>query len=122
MLIIFDSSNNLSHSSCSAILAATFTITCLYLSSEHSAERTLIIIKPDGVERGLATEIINIMRNEFNIKLVMGRFTYANIEQTKEHYIDHANTPFYKRITEGLCSEIYTMIWEGDNCVSQLRL
>ena len=86
-----------------------------------STERTLIIIKPNGVDRGLTTEIISRIRKKFNIKLVIGRFTYANIERTKEHYIDHADEQYYKRITEGLCSEIYTIIWEGDNCVSQLR-
>ena len=77
-------------------------------------ETTLILIKPDGVERCLIEEIKDLINSEFDCRIKTETIIDAKIERTREHYIDHADKPFYQRITEGLCGQVYAMIWEGE--------
>jgi len=84
-------------------------------------ERTFVMVKPDGVQRGLAGRIIKRFE-EKGLKLVAAKLLLATEPQAKEHYAEHVGKPFY----DGLLAFIQSgptmaMVWEGDNAVIVVR-
>ncbi len=76
-------------------------------------ERTFIMVKPDGVQRGLVGETIKRFENR-GYKLVAMKFMKASPELLKKHYGELATKPFF----EGLCKymssgPVVPMVWEG---------
>ena len=85
-------------------------------------ERTLVVIKPDGVEKGLIGEIISrFERKGFEIKaLKMFKFTR---EQAEEFYKVHKGKNFFNDLIEFITSgPVVAMILEGDSAVKVVRL
>ncbi|WOF15578.1 nucleoside-diphosphate kinase [Methanoplanus sp. FWC-SCC4] len=84
-------------------------------------ERTFLMIKPDGVQRGLIGEIIARFEKK-GLKLVAGRFEVLPEDRVMEHYAEHKDKPFFPGlkayITSGPC---FLMVWEGKNVVSITR-
>ncbi|XP_037570821.1 nucleoside diphosphate kinase-like [Dermacentor silvarum] len=80
-------------------------------------ERTFIMVKPDGVQRGLVGEIIARFENR-GYKLVALKFMMAGDALLKEHYDDLAGKPFFngliKFMQTGPC---VPMVWEGANAI-----
>ena len=60
-----------------------------------SAEETLILVKPDGVARGLTGEILRRVEAK-GYRLVDIRFVHADRELLAEHYAEHEGRPFYE--------------------------
>ena len=84
-------------------------------------ERTLSIIKPDGVARGLIGEVIKRLEdNELQIKaLKMIRMTKA---QAQGFYAVHKERPFFSSLTDFMSSgPCVVMILEGDNAIAHYR-
>lgn len=82
-------------------------------------EQTLIIIKPDGVRKGL-TESEVIGKTSFNI--VKSKRVRATIEQARLHYAEHDGRPFFDRITNALTTDdIIVMIVEGQDAIKLMR-
>ncbi|MCX7018745.1 MAG: nucleoside-diphosphate kinase [bacterium] len=86
------------------------------------ADRTLIFVKPDGVRRGLAGEIISrFERKGLRIAaLKMMRFTR---ELARRHYEEHLGKPFYPALEEFVLSgPVVAMVLEGNDVVEMTRM
>lgn len=62
-------------------------------------ERTLVIVKPDGVERGLIGEIIGRFEAE-GLRLVAADFRSIDRESAERHYVEHVGKPYYEPLVE----------------------
>ncbi len=84
-------------------------------------ERTLVLIKPDGVQRGLIGEVIKRLENR-GLRLIAGKFIQVSNDLAQEHYSIHKGKPFYKPLLEYITSTpVMAMVWDGPNAVSAVR-
>lgn len=84
-------------------------------------ERTLIIAKPDAVQRGLVGEIIKRLENK-GLKLIGMKM--ASLDETilRLHYAEHIDKPFYAGLEEFMkSSPVVLMAWEGFECIDSVR-
>jgi len=85
------------------------------------AERTLIIIKPDGVQRHMAGEIISRFERK-GLKLVAAKFMRITESLAKEHYADHRKKPFFEGVVKYLASSpSLVMVWEAQGVINMVR-
>merc|ERR1712136_581598 len=85
-------------------------------------ERSFIMIKPDGVHRGLVGEIIKRFEQK-GFKLVAMKFMTASKEHLSTHYEDLAKKPFFPGLVEYMASgPVVPMVWEGLNVVKTGRV
>jgi nucleoside-diphosphate kinase len=85
-------------------------------------ERSLVLVKPDGVQRGLTGQIISRFERK-GLKLVGLKIMRLNAEDVKKHYGKYADKPFYKVIEDFMMSgPIVAMVWEGLEAVKACRL
>ncbi len=81
-------------------------------------ERTLILIKPDGVQRGLMGEIIGTFERT-GLKCVGLKFMQVSRELAEEHYAEHKGKGFYEGLVSFITSSpIVAMVWEGPDAVA----
>ena len=84
-------------------------------------ERSYIMIKPDGVQRGLIGQIISRFETK-GFKLVAMKLAAPGKEQFEKHYSDLAGKPFFAGLVEYAASgPVCCMVWEGDNVVKTGR-
>lgn len=84
-------------------------------------QRTLVLIKPDGVQRGLIGEIISRFEDR-GLMLIAMDFRQISKEFAKEHYSMHQGKPFYKGLVKYITSSpIVVMVWAGSNAVQAVR-
>ena len=84
-------------------------------------ERSLVVIKPDGVQRGLIGEIIKRMEQR-GLKLVAAKFMAVTKELAETHYAIHKGKPFYEPLLRYITSApVMAMVWEGPNAVIVAR-
>jgi nucleoside-diphosphate kinase len=85
-------------------------------------ERTLIIAKPDAVQRGLVGEIIRRLEAK-GLKLIGIKMLALNSELLQKHYEEHLKKPFYAGLEEFMkSSPVVLMAWEGYECVNSVRI
>jgi nucleoside-diphosphate kinase len=86
-----------------------------------AVERSLILIKPDAVERALAGEILGrIERRGF--RLVAGKLMRASRELGEEHYAEHREKPFFGELVEFITSApTWALVVEGEGAIDALR-
>jgi nucleoside-diphosphate kinase len=85
-------------------------------------ERTFIMIKPDGVQRGLIGEIISRFEKK-GFKLVAMKLAQPGKEHMEKHYADLSSKPFFAGLVEYAASgPVCAMCWEGDNAVKTGRV
>ena len=84
-------------------------------------ERTLSIIKPDGVSRGLIGEVVK--RFEANgIKIIAMKMVHLTLKDAQAFYAVHKERPFFGSLTDFMTSgPIVPMILEGDNVIEKNR-
>lgn len=84
-------------------------------------EQTLVIIKPDGVERNLIGSILNeYERNGLVIKNI--KMLVADEELAKEHYDEHVDKPFFNNLVDYITSgPSCVLIIEGENAIERVR-
>ena len=81
-------------------------------------EKTLVLIKPDGLQRGLVGEVIARFERK-GLKLVALKMTTPGSDLWKEHYGHIADKPFYPGYEAFMMSSPVTaMVWEGKNVVN----
>lgn len=86
-----------------------------------AAERTLILVKPDGVRRGLAGKIISRFESK-GLKLAAMKMIKVSPELSDKHYAEHVSKPFYPELKSFITSgPIVAMVIEGDKAVSVCR-
>ena len=84
-------------------------------------ERTLAIIKPDGVERRLAGEVIKRLEAA-DLKIAAMKMIRMTKEQAKGFYKVHEGKPFYESVTDFMSSgPCIVMILEGENAIARYR-
>ena len=84
-------------------------------------ERTLSIIKPDGVARGLAGEVIKRLEQN-NFKIVAMKMLRMTKSQAQGFYAVHRERPFFESLTGFMTSgPIIVMILEGENAIGRYR-
>jgi len=84
-------------------------------------EQTLVLIKPDGVQRGLTGEIIKRLENR-GLKLVAAKFLLVDESLAKKHYAVHEGKPFYAGLIKYITSSpLLAMVWEGPQAVAAVR-
>ena len=85
-------------------------------------ERTLLIAKPDAVQRGLVGEIIRRMEQK-GLKLLGIKMMNVESALLEAHYAHLVDKPFYKDLESFMkSSPVVAMAWEGYECVDSVRL
>ena len=80
-------------------------------------ERTFIMIKPDGVQRGLIGQIISRFETK-GFKLVGMKLCAPGKEKFEEHYADLSSKGFFAGLIQyAISGPVCAMVWEGDNAV-----
>jgi nucleoside-diphosphate kinase len=84
-------------------------------------EQTLVLIKPDGVQRGLIGEVINRLERR-GLRLVAAKFIQVSQELAETHYAIHKGKPFYDGLIKYITSApVMAMAWDGPNAVAAIR-
>ncbi len=84
-------------------------------------ERTLIIIKPDAVQRHLAGEIVSRFERK-GFKLVAAKFMQIPEELARLHYGDHEGKDFFEPLVKYLASgPALVMVWEAEGIIKMVR-
>jgi nucleoside-diphosphate kinase len=86
-----------------------------------AVERTLLLIKPDAMQRGLAGEIITRMERR-GLKIVGMRLMKVSKSLAKQHYVEHEGKPFYPGLVDYITSSpIIAAVLEGPNAIAAMR-
>jgi len=84
-------------------------------------ERTLSIVKPDGVERGLAGEVIKRFE-QARIRIVAMKMVRLSLDQARKFYAVHRERPFFDSLTRFMSSgPVVVMVLEGENVIHKNR-
>lgn len=84
-------------------------------------ERTLVIIKPDGVQRGLIGEIITRFERR-GLRIVGMKLMQIDEELAGRHYAIHKGKPFYEPLIRYITSSpVVVMVLEGNNAIEIVR-
>lgn len=90
--------------------------------SRNLMERTLVLIKPDGIQRGLVGEVIKRFEQK-GLKLIGMKMMSLNEAVLREHYAHIASKPFYPGVEKFMKSTpVVAMVWEGVEAVEAVRL
>lgn len=85
-------------------------------------ERTLIIAKPDAVQRGLIGEIMSRLERK-GLKLIGLKMSSLDATMLRAHYEEHIEKAFYPGLEEFMkSSPVVVMAWEGYECVNSVRV
>ena len=84
-------------------------------------ERTLFLVKPDGVQRGLVGEIIKRVGSR-GLKIAALKLMRVTPEIAERHYGEHKGKPFYQGLVDFITSSpIIAAVFEGPNAVDAVR-
>ena len=84
-------------------------------------ERTYLMVKPDGVQRGLIGEIVGRFERK-GLKLVGAKLMQIPVATAELHYAEHKGKDFYADLLAFITSSpVFAMVWEGDNAVAHAR-
>jgi nucleoside-diphosphate kinase len=84
-------------------------------------ERTLVLIKPDAMQRGLAGEVIARLERR-GLKIVAIRMLNVSKALARTHYAEHEGKPFFAGLVEYITSSpIIAAVFEGSNAVVATR-
>ncbi|MEY3904242.1 MAG: hypothetical protein RIT08_158, partial [Actinomycetota bacterium] len=85
------------------------------------SEQTLILVKPDGVKRGLVGEVIARVERK-GYKITNLRMLTADRNLLAKHYAEHEGKPFYEPLMEFMASgPIVAMVAEGERVIEGFR-
>ena len=84
-------------------------------------ERTLALVKPDGVQRGLIGEVISRLEHR-GLKLAAMKLMRLDQATAQQHYGEHVDRPFFPGLVEFITSgPLVAMVWEADGAVEIVR-
>jgi nucleoside-diphosphate kinase len=84
-------------------------------------ERSLVLVKPDAVQRGLIGEVI-IRLERRGLRMVAAKFLQVSQELAETHYAIHKGKPFYEGLIDYITSApVMAMVWEGPNAIAAIR-
>ena len=84
-------------------------------------ERTLSIIKPDGVKRGLIGEIVRMLEQN-NLEIIAMKMLHMTKQQAEGFYAVHRERPFFQSLTDFMSSgPAIVMVLQGENVIARYR-
>jgi nucleoside-diphosphate kinase len=84
-------------------------------------ERTLVLIKPDAMQRGLATEILNRLERR-GLRIAGLKLMQVDRALAERHYGEHVGKPFFEGLVTYITScPIIAAVFEGTNCIESVR-
>ena len=84
-------------------------------------EKSFIMIKPDGVQRGLVGDIVSRFETK-GFKLVGLKQMSVSRELAESHYAVHKERPFFKGLVDYIISApVVAMVWEGEGVIASAR-
>jgi nucleoside-diphosphate kinase len=84
-------------------------------------ERTLVLVKPDGVRRGLTGEVLRRIEAK-GYRLVALQQRSADRELLVRHYAEHEGKPFFEPLVEFMSSgPLVAAVFEGERCIEGFR-
>ena len=84
-------------------------------------DRSLVLVKPDGVQRGLIGEVIHRLEQR-GLKLIGAKFVQVSTELAEKHYAVHKGKDFYPGLIEYITSApVMALAWEGPNAIAAIR-
>jgi nucleoside-diphosphate kinase len=89
--------------------------------SAPTADRTLVLVKPDGVARGLAGQVIARLEAK-GLRLVAAELRTLTAEVAEEHYGEHRERPFFGSLVEFITSApLLALVVEGPRAIEAFR-
>lgn len=86
-----------------------------------ATERTFAMIKPDGVRRGLVSELLGRIERK-GFRIVGMKLMQITRETAERHYGEHAGKPFYEGLVSFITSgPVVAMVLEGENAILEWR-
>ena len=86
-----------------------------------SAERTLVLVKPDGVQRGLAGEIVSRLERT-GLQIIGMKLMLISEDLAGRHYADHSEKPFYSGLVSFITSSpVVALALKGPSAISTTR-
>ena len=86
-----------------------------------TTERTLVLVKPDGVQRGLAGEIISRLERT-GLQIVGLKLMQISEDLASQHYGEHHGKPFYSGLVSFITSSpVIALVLEGPSAISTTR-
>lgn len=84
-------------------------------------ERTFVMVKPDGVQRGIAGQVVSRFESK-GLKLVAAKLIVIDEDLASRHYAEHIGKPFYEKLVSFITSgPVLAMVWEGQDAISTVR-
>jgi nucleoside-diphosphate kinase len=84
-------------------------------------EQTLVLVKPDGVQRGLIGEVISRLERR-GLKLMAMKLMQVDEALARRHYGEHVDRPFFPGLVSFITSgPIVAMVWEADCAIEIVR-
>ncbi|MCD1260221.1 nucleoside-diphosphate kinase [Paenibacillus athensensis] len=84
-------------------------------------EKTFLMVKPDGVQRGLVGEIVKRFEQK-GFQLIGAKLLAVSQEQAEFHYAEHKGKPFYDALLSFITSgPVFAMVWQGDQVIALSR-
>ncbi|ACV58703.1 nucleoside-diphosphate kinase [Alicyclobacillus acidocaldarius] len=88
---------------------------------DMAREQTFVMVKPDGVQRGLVGEIVARFERK-GLKLVAAKLVQVSKELAEAHYAEHRERPFFGELVQFITSSpVFAMILEGENAIAVVR-
>jgi nucleoside-diphosphate kinase len=88
---------------------------------EGDLQQTLVLLKPDAVQRGLVGEIIGRLEQR-GLKLVGAKLIQVDSALAEKHYAIHKGKPFYEGLIAYIISSpVIAMVWEGPGAIEVVR-
>ncbi|WP_422449101.1 nucleoside-diphosphate kinase [Thermoanaerobacterium sp. DL9XJH110] len=85
-------------------------------------ERTFVMIKPDGVKRGLTGAILQRYEQK-GLRIIAAKLVNVSRELAEKHYQEHASKPFFAELIDYITSgPVFAMVLEGPQAVKLVRL
>lgn len=84
-------------------------------------EQTFVMVKPDGVQRGLIGDIVQrIERKGFSLKAM--KLMLIDQKKAEQHYAEHAGKGFFQELIAFITSgPVVAMVWEGEEAIATIR-
>ena len=80
-----------------------------------------MLVKPDGVQRGLVGEVISRLERR-GLKLVAMKLVRVDEALARQHYAEHTERPFFQGLVQLITSApLVAMVWEAENAVEVVR-
>ncbi|MEX1030574.1 MAG: nucleoside-diphosphate kinase [Paenibacillaceae bacterium] len=85
-------------------------------------ERTYLMVKPDGVQRGLIGEIVSRLEKK-GFQLIGSKLMHMTHSQAEKHYAEHQGKPFFDGLVSFITSgPVFAMVWQGDQVITISRM